>query len=98
MSAAKLGNWKKITPADAAEIALRAGAGESVSALAREYGIAPQTADYHAKNGKLTRDGFVDALREAAEYRRKGNLPAAVGALRAAADVLMVRAIVEAGA
>lgn len=97
MSALKLGNWKKITPADAAEIAVRVAAGETMSSLAREYGIAHQTVSFHCKNAKITRDRFVEYLREAAAQRRRGNLADAAEALIAAAHALNGSRVVMVG-
>jgi hypothetical protein len=80
--------WKKITPADAQLIALRVLAGESKSALGREYGISHQTVAHHCARAKETPCALSLALRDAATARRSGKPLAAAAALRRAADAL----------
>lgn len=80
--------WKKLTPADVAEIRLRVQAGETKTALGREYGVAMQTIAYHVA-GKALRGAYSAALAGACEARRTGKLAQAAQHLTEAAEALL---------
>lgn len=80
--------WKKLTPADVAEIRLRVQAGETKTALGREYGVAMQTVAYHVQ-GKALAGAYAKALSAAAEARRLGRCDLAALHLNAAAKAVI---------
>lgn len=80
--------WKKLTPADVAEIRLRVQAGETKTALGREYGVAMQTVAYHVQ-GKALAGAYAKALSAAAEARRRGDRALAARHLENAARALL---------
>lgn len=80
--------WKKLTPADVAEICARARAGACKCALAREYGIAHQTVDYHLAHRKESENLYAEALAAACQLRRERKIALAAETLRLAATIL----------
>lgn len=80
--------WKKLTPADVAEIRLRVDAGETRTSLGREYGVSFQTVCYHMK-GKMLRGEYAEQLEAAVAARRSGNFEQAAQHLCKAAEAMM---------
>lgn len=80
--------WKKLSAADVAEMRLRSARGENRSKLAREYGVRPQTVDYHVAQGKRLEDPYAAAIEAACAARRRGDRSGAADHLRQAADVV----------
>lgn len=73
---------KKLTTEDIADIVARSNAGDTHSALAREFGVAPQTIDYHVRLSKQQPDPYHTQLVAASQARRAGNAAEAAQCFR----------------